>query len=91
MLTNIFINVGFFISFSCGLFLSDDADNYESDESWKIVTAVPAFIGVISLLLAIVFFPEEPVGWYVANNRMEDAKRSLKSVYTINKIDKAAD
>ena len=85
MLTNIFINVGFLLSFSCGMLLPEDKETFNNDESWKLVTAMPAFIGFLSVMLAVIFFPEEPVGWYVANDRMEDANRSIRSVYTVRK------
>ena len=48
---------------------------------------MPAFIGFISVMQAVIFFPEEPVGWYVANKRIEDAKRSIRSVYVIKVTD----
>ena len=88
MLTNIFINAGVFFSFLCGMLLTEDLDNVKEDESWKLVTSVPAFIGLTSLFFAVVFFPEEPVGWYVANDRMEDAKRSITQVYRVCKKNK---
>ena len=91
MLTNIFINLGCLISYSCGILLSDDPTTYNSDESWKLVTAMPAIVGFISVMLALIFFPEEPVGWCIANDRMEDAKRSFMSVYSTKKTKQGQD
>ena len=53
---------------------------------------MPAFVGFVSVILTLVFFPDEPIGWCIANDRIEDAKRSILSVYTVKaKQDKDAD
>ena len=83
MLTNIFINLGCLVSYSCGVLLSDDESTFSSDESWKLVTAMPAFVGFISVVLTLVFFPDEPIGWCIANDRIADAKRGILSVYAV--------
>ena len=74
MLTNILVNVGFFVSFSCGLLLPKDKEEIPDDEWWKLVTAMPAIAGFTSVTLVTAFFPEEPIAWCVANNREEEAK-----------------
>lgn len=83
MLTNIFVNVGFFLSFSCGLLLPQDTADFATDEMWKLVSAVPAMIGLLSIFLASAYFPEEPIGWALVNDREEEAKRLLSRVYDV--------
>ena len=88
MLTNIFINLGCLISYTSGMLLSEDKETYETDESWKLVTAIPALVGFLSIMITLIFFPEEPVGWCLANERMEEAQRSILNVYTIKKTNR---
>lgn len=81
MLTNILVNVGFFVSFSCGLLLPKGGDDYENDEWWKFVSAMPAIAGFISVMLVTTFFPEEPLAWCVAKGRIQEARSLVRRVY----------
>lgn len=82
-LTNIFVNVGFLISFSCGLLLPQDESEYATDEMWKLVSIMPAIVGFIAVMLVTAFYPEEPIAWCVANDRNEEASSLIKRVYSV--------
>lgn len=77
MFVNITINFGFFFSFSLGLLLPTDDEDFASSEMWKVVTAMPALLGFISIMLWETVFTEEPVGYCIANEREDEAIRHL--------------
>ena len=51
MLTNIVITSGFVFTFVLGLLLPTDPAEFASDEMWKLVSAMPAFFGVMTIML----------------------------------------
>ena len=81
MLTNIFINGGFFFCFLIGLLLPTDPEEFAEDEMWKLVSAMPAFFGLVTIMLWSLIFTEEPIAYCISVDRNEEAKRHLQRVY----------
>ena len=65
MLTNIFINAGFMITFILGTFLPTNPEDFATDETWKVISALPAISGFMSVLLWETYFTEEPVAFSI--------------------------
>ena len=86
MLTNIFINFGFMLSFLVGLLLPTDPAEFATDEMWKVVSAMPAIFGIFTISLWSLVFTEEPVAYSIANNRNTEAKRLLTRVYSNTEV-----
>jgi len=81
ILTNISINFGVFVSFLLGLLLPTNPEDFATDEVWKVISAMSAFSGFLSIILWETVFTEEPVAFCIANDREEEAVRLLKRVY----------
>ena len=77
MLTNIFINCGFAFCFALGLLIPTDPADFADDEMWKLVSAMPAFFGLININLWSLFFIEEPIAFSISANRDKDAMMHL--------------
>ena len=73
MFVNITINFGFFVSFSLGLLLPTDDESFATDEMWKVVSAMPALLGFIAIILFQTVFTEEPVAYCIINEREDEA------------------
>ena len=84
MLTNIVITSGFVFTFVLGLLLPTDPAEFASDEMWKLVSAMPAFFGVMTIMLWSLFFTEEPIAFCISSNRNEEAKRHMSRVYSVS-------
>ena len=65
MLTNIVITIGFVATFVLSLALPTDPAKFEDDENWKLVSAMPAFFGVVTIMLWSLFFTEEPIAFSI--------------------------
>ena len=77
MLTNIFINGGLAFCFALGLLIPTDPADFANDEMWKLVSAMPAFFGLITITLWSLFFIEEPIAFSISVNRDKDAMMHL--------------
>ena len=86
MLTNIFINVGFLTSFLVGLLLPTEPEEFESSEAWMVVSTMPAFFGMLTIILWSLVFTEEPVAYSITNNRNDEAKRLLNRCYSLTTV-----
>ena len=84
MLTNIVITSGFVFTFILGLLLPTDPAEFADDEMWKLVSAMPAFFGVLTIMLWSLFFTEEPIAFCISTNRNEEAKRHMSRVYSVS-------
>ena len=84
MLTNIFINGGFVVCFALGLLIPKDPADFADDEMWKLVSAMPAFFSLITIMLWSLFFTEEPIVYSISVNREDEAKRHLSRVYSLS-------
>ena len=84
MLTNIFINFGFLLCFLVGLLIPTDPAKFATDEMWKVVSAMPAVFGLVTIVLWSLVYTEEPVTFSISNSRDEAAKRLLSRVYSIS-------
>lgn len=84
MLTNIVITSGFVFTFILGLLLPTDPAEFADDEMWKLVSAMPAFFGVLTIMLWSLFFTEEPIAFCISANRNEEAKRHMSRVYSVS-------
>ena len=85
VLIGLYINLGFLISFLVGLLVPTDPSEFAADEMWMIVSALPAIVGVISILLMSLFFVEEPVSFCIDNDNNAEAKKLLSRVYSSQK------
>ena len=91
MLTNIFINIGFLTSFLVGLLLPTDPEEFDNNEMWMVVSTMPAFFGMLTIILWSLVFTEEPVAFSITNNRDDEAKRLLTRCYSLTTVPAKAD
>ena len=50
---------------------------------WKLVSAMPAFFGLITIMLWSLIFTEEPIAYCISVERNEEAKCHLQRVYSL--------
>ena len=91
MLTNIFINIGFLTSFLVGLLLPTDPEEFDKNEMWMVVSTMPAFFGMLTIILWSLVFTEEPVAFSITNNRDDEAKRLLTRCYSLTTVPEKTD
>ena len=91
MLTNIFINLGFLTSFLVGLLLPTDPELFDKNEMWLVVSAMPAFFGIFTIILWSLVFTEEPVAFSISNNRDDEAKRLMTRCYSLTTVPEKTD
>ena len=84
MLTNIFINFGFLLCFLVGLLIPTDPAKFETDEMWKVVSAMPALFGLVTIVLWSLVYTEEPIAFSISNDNNGEAKRLLSRVYSLS-------
>ena len=51
---------------------------------WKVVSAMPALFGLITIVLWSLVYTEEPVAFSISNDKNEEAKRLLSRVYSFS-------
>ena len=58
---------GFVVAFGMGAILSDakDLEANKADELWRVIYLMPAFIGIIELLLIQLVFRQEPIAYCI--------------------------
>ena len=91
MLTNIFINIGFLTSFLVGLLLPTEPEEFDNNEMWMVVSTMPAFFGMLTIILWSLVFTEEPVAFSITNNRDDEAKRLLTRCYSLTTVPEKTD
>ena len=83
MAVNISICIGTFVVFVSGAALPDydDEEANRETEAWRVIWFGPAVVGLIVILLAIVVFRHEPIGYCVMTGNNLEGVEHLKKVY----------
>ena len=65
MIHNGSVCCGFVVAFGMGGLLPDatDSEANKVDELWRVIYLVPAFIGIVELLLITLVFKQEPIAY----------------------------
>ena len=58
---------------------------------WMVVSTMPAFFGMLTIILWSLVFTEEPVAFSITNNRDDEAKRLLTRCYSLTTVPEKTD
>ena len=74
---------GFVLAFGLGSILpdSEDIEANKADELWRVIYLMPAFIGIIELVLIGLVFRHEPIQFCIMMGYEEQAKQHMRRVY----------
>ena len=84
MAHNASICIGIFFAFLQGAILPDskgDPQALKDDELWRVIYASPAIVGVISILLILFVFRQEPTAFCIMMGNEEEGKKHMLRVY----------
>ena len=84
MIHNGSVCCGFVVAFGMGGLLPDatDSEANKVDELWRVIYLVPAFIGIVELLLITLVFKEEPIAYCLMMGYEEQGKQHMRRVYS---------
>lgn len=80
--TNLMINFGVMIAMALGFILPTDPAMELKDKNWRIIFAVPGAVAVAQIILLLFVFREEPLGFLISKQRLDEAKSLAKRVYS---------
>ena len=82
VITNAFNTIGIMlVFFLSGAVVPKDASNYSTNETWRIIYALPCVIALAQIILFLFVFKQEPIRFCVANDREAEAKAFMRKVY----------
>ena len=83
MVHNGTIGSGFFLAYGMGAILPDpdDFEANKEDELWRVIYLMPAYCGIIGLILLFFVFTEEPIAYCIMMGYEEQGKQHMRRVY----------
>ena len=83
MCHNASICVGLVAAYGMGGFLPDpkDVEANKEDELWRIIYLMPAFIGIIGILLIVAIFRQEPIAYCIMMGYDEQGMTHMRRLY----------
>jgi MFS family permease len=85
VLTNLYIAFSMMLATITGILLPSDSADYNEDRMWRVVFSLPILFAVLQMLIMLIYFREEPVGYCIALKRDDEAIRFVKKIYSVPK------